>query len=257
MLNDQAFVRYNRQIRLPEIGETGQAALLNARVLLVGAGGLGSPAALYLAAAGVGNLVIADGDAVDSSNLQRQIIYRDVDQAKNKAQAAAAHLLELNPEIKVRVVASHLSDQRLSLEVSMADIVLDCSDNFATRYAVNAACLAHQKVLVSGAAIRWQGQLMSFDFRPSPAKSAQGPCYQCLFPAGQFDEPQNCSTSGIAGPVVGVIGTMQALETIKIITGAGQPAFGKLKQFDGLTMEWQSFMVPANPACPECSKENP
>ncbi len=250
MLSDDEFLRYNRQIRLPEVGDEGQLALRDSRVLIVGAGGLGSPAALYLAGAGVGSIVIADGDTVDSSNLQRQVIYRNEHQGQSKAKAAAEQLLALNPLINVRTVQVSLADHRLNIEVSMADIVLDCSDNFATRHAVNQACFTHQKVLISGAAIRWQGQLVSFDFRDQ-----QGPCYHCLFPAGEQDEPQNCSTSGIAGPLVGTIGTLQALEAMKAITGAGSVAYGALKQLDGLTLEWQSFRLPVNPHCQICNKE--
>ncbi|WP_087023210.1 HesA/MoeB/ThiF family protein [Thaumasiovibrio subtropicus] len=247
MLTDQAFMRYNRQIRLPEVDEQGQLALEKSRVLIIGAGGLGSPAALYLAGAGVGNIVIADGDTIDASNLQRQVIYRDADQGKSKAATAAKAMLALNPLIKVRAVDAALNEQRLSIEISMADVILDCSDNFATRHAVNRACFLHRKVLISGAAIRWQGQLMPFDFRQQ-----QGPCYHCLVPEGGAEEPQNCSTSGIAGPVVGIMGTMQALEAVKVITQAGEPAFGMLKQFDGLSLDWQSFRLPVNPQCTVC-----
>ncbi|WP_413113109.1 HesA/MoeB/ThiF family protein [Thaumasiovibrio sp. DFM-14] len=250
MLTDEAFLRYNRQIRLPEVGENGQAALKNARVLLVGAGGLGSPAALYLAAAGVGSLVIADGDVVDTSNLQRQVIYRTEHQGESKAMTAVAQIRALNPLVHARAVTAALHGDRLAIEVSMADIVLDCSDNFVTRHAINKVCFEQKKVLISAAAIRWQGQLMPFDFRHE-----SGPCYHCLFPAGVAEEPQNCSESGIAGPVVGVLGTMQALEALKVITAAGEPAFGYLKQFDGLSLEWQSFKLPANPQCPICNKE--
>lgn len=253
MLTDQEFLRYNRQIMLPDIGDMGQQALSQARVLLVGAGGLGSAAALYLAGAGVGNMVIADDDEVDSSNLQRQVIYRNADQGKSKAKMAAAHLQALNPYIKVRAVQARLADQRLAIEVALADIVLDCSDNLPTRHAVNQACVKAKKPLISGAAIRWQGQLMAFDNR-----SGTGPCYHCLFPIqpDTAQEPQNCSNSGIAGPVVGMMGTMQALETIKCITGAGSVAFAALQQFDGLTMAWQRFNIAADPQCPVCRQHN-
>ncbi|WP_197068567.1 HesA/MoeB/ThiF family protein [Photobacterium gaetbulicola] len=249
MLSDQEFLRYNRQIMLPQIGETGQQLLGNAQVLLVGAGGLGSAAALYLAGAGIGNLVIADDDTVDSSNLQRQVVYRDSDQGKAKALMAAEQLQALNPHIRIRAVKARLADQRLAMEVSLADVVLDCSDNLATRYAVNHACFKANKPLISGAAIRWQGQLMVFDFR-----QGKGPCYHCLFPrqGGTIDEPQNCSNSGIAGPVVGTVGNLQALETIKLLTGAGEVGFGTLRQFDGLTMGWQAFQLPTDRACPVC-----
>lgn len=249
MLSDQAFIRYNRQIMLPEIGESGQDALSQAQVLLVGAGGLGSAAALYLAGAGIGHLVIADDDQVDSSNLQRQVIYREADQGQSKAHAAAAQIRALNPMIRVRPVEARLAAQQLALEVSLANVVLDCSDNLETRHAVNQACFAAGKPLIAGAAIRWQGQLMAFDFR-----AGQGPCYHCLFPwrADAPQEPHNCSTSGIAGPVVGTIGTLQALETLKLLTGAGDVGFAILKQFDGLNMAWQSFRVAHDHRCPVC-----
>ncbi|MCW8331138.1 HesA/MoeB/ThiF family protein [Photobacterium sp. SDRW27] len=249
MLSDQAFMRYNRQIMLPEIGEEGQQQLGQAQVLLVGAGGLGSPAALYLAGAGVGNLIIADDDEVDSSNLQRQVIYRDSHQGQSKVQAAAEQIKALNPHIRVRPVQARLAGQRLTMEVALADVVLDCSDNLTTRHAVNQACFNAKKPLISGASIRWQGQLMAFDFR-----QGHGPCYHCLFPwqPETPQEPQNCSNSGVAGPVVGMMGTMQALETIKVITGAGEVAFGSLQQFDGLTMAWQKFNLAKDKRCPVC-----
>ncbi|MGF1699760.1 HesA/MoeB/ThiF family protein [Photobacterium makurazakiensis] len=249
MLTDQEFLRYNRQIMLPEIGEKGQEQLNKAQVLLVGAGGLGSAAVLYLAGAGVGNLVIADDDEVDSSNLQRQVIYRDEHQGRSKADMAAEQARSLNPYIRVRPVKARLADQRLAMEISLADVVLDCSDNLPTRHAVNKACFEANTPLISGAAIRWQGQLMAFDFR-----AGRGPCYHCLFPwqADAPQEPQNCSNSGIAGPVVGMMGTMQALEAIKLITGAGVVAFSALQQFDGLTMAWQKFNLVRDSKCPVC-----
>ncbi|MGR5080454.1 HesA/MoeB/ThiF family protein [Photobacterium swingsii] len=249
MLSDQEFLRYNRQIMLPEIGENGQTRLANAKVLMVGAGGLGSSAALYLAGAGIGTLVIADDDEVDSSNLQRQIIYRDRHQGLSKAEMAAEQVRALNPHIRVRAVKARLADQRLTMEVELADVVLDCSDNLPTRHAVNQACFKARKILIAGAAIRWQGQLMVFDFR-----HGSGPCYHCLFPYDpEAKSPaMNCSNSGIAGPVVGVVGTLQALETIKVLTGAGQVGFATLQQFDGLTTTWQKFNVAQDKCCPVC-----
>ncbi|MGR5129597.1 HesA/MoeB/ThiF family protein [Photobacterium swingsii] len=251
MLSDQKFLRYNRQIMLPEIGEHGQARLANAHVLMVGAGGLGSSAALYLAGAGIGTLVIADDDEVDSSNLQRQIIYRDQHQGLSKAEIAAEQVRALNPHIRVRAVKARLADQRLAMEVELADVVLDCSDNLPTRHAVNQACFKGRKILIAGAAIRWQGQLMPFDFR-----HGSGPCYHCLFPYDPDAKSpvMNCSNSGIAGPVVGVMGTLQALETIKALTDAGQVGFSTLQQFDGLTMAWQKFNVAQDKSCPVCGE---
>lgn len=253
MLTDQEFLRYSRQIMLADIAELGQQKLIQAQILLVGAGGLGSAAALYLAGAGVGNMVIADDDVVESSNLQRQVIYRDADQGRSKAKMALEHLQALNPYIKIRAVQALLAGQRLAIEVALADIVLDCSDNLPTRHAVNQACVKAKKPLISGAAIRWQGQLMAFDNR-----SGIGPCYHCLFPNQPDATPESlsCSNTGIAGPVVGIMGTMQALETIKCITGAGSVAFAALQQFNGLTMAWQQFNIAADPQCPVCSQHN-
>ncbi|KDM92092.1 HesA/MoeB/ThiF family protein [Photobacterium galatheae] len=251
MLTDESFLRYHRQVQLPEIGEQGQQALQQAKVLIIGAGGLGAPAALYLAGAGVGTLVIADGDRVERSNLQRQIIYRDDHQGESKAQVAVAQVKALNPHIRARAVTANLAKLQLAMEISLADVVLDCTDSFASRHAINQACFEHGKQLISGAAIRWQGQLMSFDFR-----AKQGPCYHCLFPHGEMQAPQNCSESGIAGPVVGIMGTFQALQAIKAITASGESGTGQFRQFDGLTLQWQQFALPVNPQCPVCSKES-
>ncbi|GLO63363.1 molybdopterin biosynthesis protein MoeB [Vibrio sp. MACH09] len=250
MLTDEAFLRYNRQIALEELGETGQVALQNSRLLIVGAGGLGSPAALYLAAAGIGHIVIADGDSVERSNLQRQIIYRDHHQNDNKARCAAEQLKQLNPLVAIRPVQTALTGQQLNIEVSMADIVLDCSDNFSTRYAINRACFEQKKILISAAAIRWQGQLVSFDFRQQ-----QGPCYHCLFPQQEQQDKQenSCRTSAISGPVVGVMGTMQALEAIKAITDCGEVNFAHLQLFDGLQMKWQRLTISRDVNCPICA----
>ncbi|NAW66375.1 HesA/MoeB/ThiF family protein [Photobacterium halotolerans] len=251
MLTDESFLRYQRQVQLPEIGEQGQQALQQARVLIIGAGGLGAPAALYLAAAGVGSLVIADGDRVERSNLQRQIIYRDDNQGESKAQAAVAQVKALNPLIRARAVTARLAKLQLAMEISLADVVLDCTDNFASRHAINQACFEHEKRLISAAAIRWQGQLMSFDFR-----TRQGPCYHCLFPEAEMPAPQNCSESGIAGPVVGIMGAFQALQAVKAITDSGDLCVRQFRQFDGLSLQWQQFTLPANPQCPVCSKES-
>lgn len=251
MLSDDSFIRYNRQIRVDDFGGNGQIALDKSRVLVIGAGGLGSAAALYLAGAGVGNLVIADGDTVDNSNLQRQVIYREQHQKQNKATAAVEQLTALNSMIKVRAVTKVLNDVQLRIEVSMADIILDCSDNFTTRYAVNSACFEHKKVLISGSASQWKGQLVCFDFRQkSPS------CYQCLFPHTEQDSvTENCRSKGIIGAVVGIMGTLQALQAIKIITNSGDHLFSQLHTFDGLTMQWQRFNLPINTQCPICNKE--
>ncbi|OBU24813.1 HesA/MoeB/ThiF family protein [Photobacterium aquimaris] len=251
-LSDDAFIRYSRQIMLEEMGEQGQLALNNAKVLIVGAGGLGSAAAMYLAAAGVGLLVIADDDEVESSNLQRQVIYRETDVSLNKAQAACDQLLALNPLMRTRAVKANLAGFQLVMEVQQADIVLDCSDNWATRYAVNQACYQHQTLLITGAAIGWQGQLLAFDFRQI------SPCYQCVFPLHNEASPQdqNCRSNGVMGPVVGIIGTLQALNAIKAITGIGDVGVGLLQQFNGLTGKWQQVSVDADSGCPVCGQQD-
>ncbi|WP_318478896.1 HesA/MoeB/ThiF family protein [Photobacterium leiognathi] len=251
-LSDTAFIRYNRQIMLEEMGEQGQLALNNAKVLIVGAGGLGSAAAMYLAAAGVGLLVIADDDEVDSSNLQRQVIYRETDVSLNKAQAACDQLLALNPLVRTRAVKAKLAGFQLEMEVQQADIVLDCSDNWATRYAVNQACYQHQTPLIAGASIGWRGQLLAFDFRQI------SPCYQCVFPLSTEtpSQDQNCRSNGVMGPVVGTIGTLQALNAIKAIAGVGEVGFGLLQQFNGLTGKWQQVSIDTDSGCPVCGQQD-
>ncbi|WP_318470049.1 HesA/MoeB/ThiF family protein [Photobacterium leiognathi] len=251
-LSDTAFIRYNRQIMLEEMGEQGQLALNNAKVLIVGAGGLGSAAAMYLAAAGVGLLVIADDDEVDSSNLQRQVIYRETDVLLNKAQAACDQLLALNPLVRTRAVKAKLAGFQLEMEVQQADIVLDCSDNWATRYAVNQACYQHQTPLIAGASIGWRGQLLAFDFRQI------SPCYQCVFPLSTetSSQDQNCRSNGVMGPVVGTIGTLQALNAIKAIAGVGEVGFGLLQQFNGLTGKWQQVSIDTDSGCPVCGQQD-
>lgn len=248
-LSDVAFARYSRQLMVADIAEVGQQQLTHARVLIVGAGGLGSAAGLYLAAAGVGVIVIADGDKVEISNLQRQVLYRDSDVSRNKADAACTQMMALNPLNRYRAVMSTLAGIQLILEIEQADIVVDCSDNFETRYAINNACFKARKRLISGAAIGWQGQLMAFDFR-----RGSGPCYQCLFPASAQNtaDIQNCRNSGIVGPVVGVIGTMQALAVIKAIVDVGCVGFTQFSQFDGLQGCWQPLVMSADKDCVIC-----
>lgn len=248
-LSDAEFIRYSRQLMVAEIGEVGQQQLMNAQVLVIGVGGLGSAAVMYLAAAGVGLLVIADDDEVEVSNLQRQVIYRDNDIATSKALAACQQINALNPLIRTRAVQAKLAGFQLDIEVQQADIVLDCSDNWGTRYAINQACFKHQKTLISGASIGWQGQLIAFDFRQS--KSG---CYQCLFPIFDSTEQQanNCRTGGVIGPVVGTIGNLQALTAIKAITGVGDVGFSLLQQFDGFNNCWQQLSINTEPHCPVC-----
>ncbi|MFD2179214.1 HesA/MoeB/ThiF family protein [Veronia pacifica] len=245
-LNDQQFTRYSRQIMLQDIGEVGQRALLETKILIIGCGGLGTAASMYLCGAGIGQLVLADGDDVDVSNLHRQVAYREPDLGSNKASALAHQLNGINPDTRTRTVNKMLDSDRLAMEVSMADLVLDCSDNMATRQAVNLACISEHTPLISGAAIGWQGQHMLFDFRrPSP-------CYRCLF-GQQEDLPGgNCQTGGIAGPVVGIIGNMQALAAIKLILmDSPQPA--EFHQFCGNTLSMTRLAISPDPSCPACS----
>lgn len=238
--------RYSRQIRLPRIGEEGQRKLAAARVLVIGIGGLGSPAALYLAAAGFGHLVLSDFDRVELSNLQRQIIHRESAIDEPKALSAKETIAALNSDIEVTAIDWQLADDELARQVASADVVLDCSDNFETRFAVNAACHAAGTPLVSGAAIRFDGQLTTLDFRQSDS-----PCYHCLFGGEGFAE--TCAAEGILSPVVGVIGTLQALEAVKLITGAGDPLVGRLLLFDGLSGEFQLMHYKKDPGCNVCN----
>ncbi len=246
-MNDQELLRYSRHILLPQIGIEGQEKLLAARVLVLGAGGLGSPAALYLASAGIGTLVIADGDTVDLTNLQRQILHRTATIGLPKVASGKATLADLNPECHVIALQERLAGERLDEEVAAADLVLDCSDNFATRHAVNRACVKHGKPLVSGAAIRFDGQVAVFDVRQSGA-----PCYHCLFPEAGDVEEVRCATMGVFAPITGIIGAVQAAEALKLVIGCGESLAGRLLLLDGLAMEWRSINVPRDPACPVC-----
>lgn len=239
--------RYGRHLVLPEIGVAGQETLRERHVLLVGAGGLGSAAALYLAAAGVGQLSIADPDALELSNLQRQILYRETDLGQGKAQRAAAQLTALNPEVNVRTMATALDASNLPDLLRSVDVVLDGSDNFPTRFAVNAACVTARKPLISGAAIRFEGQLAVFT--PGIHHS---PCYRCLYPdSGETQE--TCENAGILGPIVGVIGSMQALLAIRLLLGLGDNPAGTLHLFDALTFHWRRLRIPRDPHCPVCA----
>lgn len=246
MMTDPQRLRYSRQILLPGLGARGQERLRGSSVLVVGLGGLGSPAAMYLAAAGLGRLVLADCDAVDLSNLQRQIMHTTADVGRPKVESARAALEALNPEVRVVAVKRSLTAETLPHLVAEVDLVLDCSDNFATRFAVNAACVAAGRPLVSGAAVRLEGQVTAFSGRPA------GPCYQCLYPADAGVD-ETCSTDGILAPVVGIIGSIQATEAIKILTGLGEPLFGRLLLLDAALMQWRTLRLPADPLCPICS----
>ncbi|MCI4237866.1 HesA/MoeB/ThiF family protein [Dickeya dianthicola] len=245
MLDDQAFMRYSRQLLLEDIAQEGQQRLANARVLLVGLGGLGSPAALYLAAAGVGTLLLADHDTLHISNLQRQILYRSADLARPKAVLARHALEAVNPLVKTVALTTRLEGESLEKAVAQADLVLDCCDNMTTRHAVNAACVAAQKPLISASAVGFSGQLLVLT-PPYPHG-----CYACLYP--DASEPQrNCRTAGVLGPVVGVMGTLQALEALKLLCGLPSPLDGKLRLFDARQQQWTTLQLTRSLACPVC-----
>lgn len=246
-MTDEQLLRYSRHILLPQIGVEGQEKLIAARALVIGAGGLGSPAALYLASAGVGTLVLADGDSVDLTNLQRQILHRTDALGWPKPESGQRTLAGLNPECHVVAITERLEDQRLDDEVARADVVLDCSDNFATRHAVNRACVRHKVPLVSGAAIRFDGQVALFD-----ARREDSPCYHCLFPDGQDVEEVRCAVMGVFAPLTGIIGAVQAAEALKILIGCGTSLAGRLLLLDGLDMAWREIRVPRDPECAVC-----
>lgn len=249
-MNDSQLLRYSRHILLDEIGIEGQERLLAGRALVIGAGGLGSPAAMFLASAGVGHLTIVDNDTVDLTNLQRQIAHTTDRVGQPKAASVRQTLEQINPEIEIAALQERVDDARLMQLVAGADVVLDCTDNFATRHAVNRACVAQRKPLVSGAVIRFDGQISVFDPR-----SGEQPCYSCLFPQDQKFEDVACSTMGVFAPLVGVVGAMQAAEALKLLMGVGEPLAGRLMMLDGLRMEWTTIRVGRNDACPVCSKK--
>ena len=250
-MNDDQLLRYSRHILLPQLGVEGQEAIVSARALVVGAGGLGSPAAIYLASAGIGTLALADGDTVDLTNLQRQILHRTASVGMAKPESGRHTLGEINPECRVIALSERLSGMRLEEEVAQADVVLDCCDNFATRHAVNRACVKHAKPLVSGAAIRFDGQVAVFDPR-----QPQAPCYHCLFPEGQDVDEVRCAVMGVFSPITGIIGAIQAAEALKLISGVGTSLAGRLLLLDGLGMEWREIRVPRDPGCAVCGGES-
>ncbi len=266
LLSDDAFLRYQRQIALPEICEQGQSMLMKAHVLIIGCGGLGSAAAQYLAAAGVGRLVIVDDDHVESSNLQRQTVYRESDLGKSKAESMRDQLVSLNALVKVRAITHRLDTQQLNLEIMLADIVLDCSDNMPTRQQINLTCFQQSTDLISGSAIGWKGQFAVFDYSAlrsakldqkqaisSPKKVA---CYRCLFPFDELPNANKCSDSGVIGPVVGTIGNYQALATIqKLALGEYALAPQTLHLFNGLTLQWQTLAISQDPECQVCGSQ--
>lgn len=245
-MEDQQLLRYSRQIMLPEIGFEGQQKLLQSRILIIGLGGLGSPAAMYLAAAGVGELALVDFDRVDLSNLQRQIIHTSDSIGQPKVESARKTLANINPECKVHCINQQLEGSALFEQVEKADLIVDASDNFATRFALNEVSVATQTPLVSGAAIRMEGQVSVFTGVPGD------PCYRCLY-GESIEVEQTCSENGVLAPVVGIIGSIQAAEAIKVLTGAGTPLKGKLLILDALHMQWRSLKLSVDPDCPVCS----
>ena len=246
-MNDEQLLRYSRHILLPEIGIEGQEKLLAARALVIGAGGLGSPVALYLASAGVGHITICDGDDVDLTNLQRQIAHRVRSIGTPKAESARATLSEINPEVVVTAVRERVNEQRLEALVGAADIAIDGSDNFATRHAVNRVCARLARPLVSGAAVRFDGQVAVFDLRV-----ADSPCYSCLFPEHAESEEVRCAVMGVFAPLTGIVGTIQAAEALKLLAGAGETLAGRLLLLDALTMQVRTIRLRKDPACPVC-----
>ena len=246
-MNDQQLLRYSRHILLQEIGIEGQEKLIGAHALIIGAGGLGSPAALFLAASGVGTLTICDNDTVDLTNLQRQILHRTASIGMNKVDSARAALAEINPDVQVNNLKERVESARLHELVAQADVVLDCSDNFATRYALNRACVQLRKPLVSGAAIRFSGQVTVFDFRQD-----HSPCYHCLFPENTENEDTRCAEMGVFAPLVGIIGSMQAAEALKLLLGIGTSLCGKLLIMDALHSGLRTIKLSRDVNCPVC-----
>ena len=247
-MEDEQLLRYSRQIMLPQVDAAGQMRLLESTVLIVGLGGLGAPVAMYLAAAGVGHLVLVDDDTVDLSNLQRQIIHTTADVGRPKVDSAHDALLALNPDLTITTVAARLEGALLREWVDQADVVVDACDNFATRFAVNEACFASATPLVSGAAIRFEGQVAVFDPRDDAS-----PCYRCLYrDTGELAE--TCTQSGVFTPVVGIIGSLQATEALKLLIGVGETLTGRLLLLDAETMQTRTIRLPRDPKCPVCSR---
>ena len=247
-MNDAQLLRYARHILLDEFGIEGQEKLLASTALVVGAGGLGSPAAMYLASAGVGTIILADHDTVEISNLQRQILHQTSRLGALKAESGRDALLALNPEITVETRTVRLAGDMLDTQIAQVDVVLDCTDNFATRHAINRACVKHNKPLVSGAAIRFEGQISVFDPRDATA-----PCYHCLFPEAEDLEAATCASTGVFSPLVGIIGSMQAAEALKVLSHVGQSLKGQLLILDAFEMDWHRVRVKRDPGCPVCA----
>jgi len=249
-MDDRQRLRYSRHLLLNEFGEESQERLLATHALVVGAGGLGSAALMYLAASGVGRITVCDGDRVELTNLQRQIVHRTASIGEPKASSAAATMRELNPEIVIEALEERAGAERLASLVRGADIVLDCSDNFATRHAINRACVAERKPLVSGAGIRFDGQVAVFDLRRGDA-----PCYNCLFADDASDAEERCATLGVFAPLVGIVGTFQALEAIKLAAGVGESLAGRLMLFDALASRWHEVRLARDPHCRVCGAQ--
>jgi len=246
-MTDDQLLRYSRHILLEEVGVEGQERLLAAHALVIGAGGLGSPVALYLGTAGVGRITLVDNDVVDLTNLQRQIAHDLSRLGQPKAQSARQAIAAINPQPRVQAVVARADAALLDEVVPPADVVIDCCDNFTTRHAINAACVRHGKPLVSGAAIRFDGQVTVYDTR-----DARSPCYACLFPPAEEFEETRCATMGVFAPLVGIVGAMQAAEALKLLSGAGTSLAGRLQMLDARSMEWHEVRVPRNPACTVC-----
>ncbi len=245
-MDDEELLRYSRQIMLPDFDVAGQEALNAARVMIVGVGGLGSPAALYLGAAGVGRLILCDDDQVELTNLQRQIAHYTADLGENKARSAQATIAAINPHVEVSVIDQRLGENELAALLGEVDIVLDCTDNFDTRYAINDSCWRAGVPVVSGAAIRWEGQISVFD-----PNTPAAPCYRCLYPSGD-STALNCAENGVIAPLVGIIGTCQALEAIKCLCGVGETLVGYVLYLDSKYMEWRKLKLSRREQCPVC-----
>jgi adenylyltransferase/sulfurtransferase len=250
-MDDSQLLRYSRHILLDELGPDAQARFTSAHALIVGIGGLGAPAAQFLAAAGVGTLTLCDADDVDLTNLQRQILYATADIGQPKVEAAASRLSAVNPHVVLQLVRERVGPADLTTLTQAADVVVDCCDNFETRHAVNRACVAASKPLVSGAALRFDGQIAVFDTRDNAS-----PCYHCLFGEGDALEETRCATMGVFAPLVGIVGATQAAEALKLIACVGESLAGRLLLLDTLSMQWREMRVPRDPECPVC-RERP
>ena len=251
-MRDDQLLRYSRHILLDEWGVEGQERVSQSHALIVGAGGLGSPTALYLASAGVGHITLIDHDVVDVSNLQRQIAHTQDRVGQHKVESLKKAMTQINPEVQVECISQRADFVLLNQHVAMADVVLDCTDNFETRHAINLACVQHIKPLVSGSALRMDGQVAVYDIRQNHA-----PCYACVFPPTQQFEETRCATMGVLAPLVGIIGSLQATEALKILSGMGASTVGQLILFNAKFMEWQTLQTHRHAHCPVCSAHRP